>query len=274
MEQWDITSADTKEKVRFLESILEADTAWDCLGMIASLATDPAAEVRELALKAFWDCADPRYLDLILDAACEDTEIDVRRSAIAALGRYVYDGFVLEELDESDFNDVKNVLLTTHQNPDEPLDIRRTALEALGFITDEEIENLIGTAYRNPERMMRISAIFAMGRSGTRTWDDIIKAELRSRDHEMLFEAIRAAGETYLQSVAPSLEELTENPDRDIRLAAINALGKAGRPESVSVLRRHALSADEDIRDIAAAALIDFDIFQSDAAVEGDDKDW
>jgi len=277
MNQPDIATWSVSEKLRFLDTIVQTEACWSHEEELVVLLQDPDPSVRVRAAVCFWELANPVHLDLLLELALHDPDAFVRTAVITALGRYVYEGFVLEDIDEIDFNRVKSALLEIHKDPASPLAHRCAALEGLGFITDDEIEALIRDAYAQPDKLQKISALFAMGRSGTRAWDNILVKELRNPDSEIRFEAVRAAGETYLQAGAETLEKLTGDPDRDMQLAAIEALGKAGRPQSRAVLERLCSSPDEDVRDAATAALEDLEMFESELAADtdgGDEPAW
>lgn len=262
METTDISALTREAKLKFLD-VIAADGPWDYQDQLLQLVKDEDPQIRERAAAPFWDLADPTYMDLLLEMAESDPVVAVRAAAISALGRYVYEGFVMEELNEADFDRVRTVLLQFYNNPAEDLSVRRSSLEALGFITEEEMEEIIREAYQSPEPLMRLTAVFAMGRSGTRTWDDILAAEMKNPDPAMRFEAVRSAGETFMSRAAETLEQLTRDPDREVRIAAIDALGKAGRPHSRTILRSLLNSPDEDIRDAASDALDELDMFES-----------
>jgi HEAT repeat protein len=277
MNQPDIATWSVAEKLRFLDTIVQTEACWSHEEELVALLQDSDPSVRVRAAVCFWELANPAHLDLLLELALNDPDTSVRTAVITALGRYVYEGFVLEDIDEIDFNRVKSALLEIYRNPASPLAHQCAALEGLGFITDDEIEALIREAYAQPEKLQKISALFAMGRSGTRAWDSILAEELRNPDSEIRFEAVRAAGETYLQAGAETLEKLTADPDRDMQLAAIEALGKAGRAQSRAVLERLCSSPDEDVRDAATAALEDLEMFESDVTADtdgGDEPAW
>ncbi len=74
---------------------------------------------------------------------------------------------------------------------------------------------------------MRVSALFAMGRSCDEQWASRIMDELSS-GVRMRFEAARAAGELELRPAVTRLIELAYEDDREIQEMAIWALGEIG----------------------------------------------
>lgn len=228
-----------EEKFQTLEGIVNANRRQDSLTLIAELMTDADPEVRQKTLECIWRLdelefinyfLDSDFIDRLIEIAKNDPSLPVRMAAIAeALGRYVREGFVMETLDESDYQRVRDSILEMFRSTSEPPEIRRCALEALGFITEPEVELLVRAAYESGDLKMRESALFAMGRSGSEIWSGIILKELQSRQVEFRLEAARAAGEIYLTDAAPMLERLTSDPDPRVQVAAAEALGQAGR---------------------------------------------
>lgn len=278
-----MNDSSVEERLHRLDQILEGRDYESSQADLATLSQDGHGAVRERALDVFWKLTDPEFIDLspeliqldpdfidsLIELARHDAHLPVRIEAVKALGRYIYEGFRRETLAEEDYQKVKEFLWNRYHLMDESLDIRRTCLEALGYITDEETEQLIREAHRSPELQMRISALFAMGRSGMdMIWDSILLQELRNPDPQVRFEAVRAAGETYMACGAELLERLTQDPERRLRLEAIKALGNAGRPRSRELLRTLLQSPDEDIRDAASGALSELDYFQEDSDAE------
>ena len=273
-------SLSAPEKLDYLARILEGGSYDAFREELSALARDHDDNVRKRALDVFWHLTDPDFLDLsptqielcpdfinpLIDLAKTDSCLSVRAEAVRALGRYVYEGFRLENLPEEDFERIRGFLWDLYHSPREPLEVRCGALEALGYITDEDIEATIREAHGNPQRLLHISSLFAMGRSGMdNAWDDLILKDLRSADDGIRFEAVRAAAGTYAVRGAELLEQLTEDPDRRIRLEAIRALGTAGRGRSREILLSLRSSPDEDIRDAASGALQELDYFQDDS---------
>jgi len=263
-----------KDKLRLLERIIDGeDFLTDYSEVLEELLKDEDPEVRAMAVRGLWDYPYPRFIDTLFDLALHDPAQEVRSQAIVTLGRYIYEGemadydfklelpegfedFLEPELPEEDFLRVKNFLFTIFKDEQQPLSSRRSAIEALAFLSDPEILDLIEEAYNHPDPRMKVSAIFAMGRNGHQRWHPIILKELSNPDINIRYEAVRAAGEAYVEEATPILMELAEKgQDKDLRMEAIWALGKTGGKKAEPLLESLTLSEDKDIREVAEAAL-------------------
>ena len=262
-----------EEKIKYLHDIIESDDySLDYMKTFIQYMDDEDPEVRALAISGLWDYPEPELIDSLLAKARNDPSLQVRSTAIAILGRYIYEGEMADydfdwgamdalmredELPEEDFLRVKDFLLDIFHNEAEALEIRATALEALGFLVEPEILELVAAAYARPE--MKKSAIIAMGRGGHEGWRDVLLEELHNPKREIRLEAIRAVGEAGFEEAVPRLKELARSRDKEIRLEAIWALGKVGGEEEREFLEARARAKDKEVREIAQAALFELD---------------
>ena len=267
-----------EEKLALLTRIVEGeDYLTDYLPVLKEFLDDEDAEVRKLAISGLWDYPDPEMIDPLLEKATDDPSPEVRCQAIIALGRYIYEGEMADydfdwgaleeimregELPEEDFLRVKDFLLAVYRDEGKSLDERRFAVEALGFLSDPEVCAIIEEAYAHPDLKMKVSAIFAMGRSGLVRWSDIILKELDSPIRELQLEAIRAAGEIGLDEAGKALLRLTYADDRLVRLEAIWALGQTGWEGAFERLDELAcFGEDKEVRRVAKEALEDWYLY-------------
>lgn len=232
---------------------------------------DDDAEVRAQAVRCLWEYPDPGYIDLLMELAETDPDARVRHAAISGLGIYVYEGMVADydfewgeyeemlregELPEAEYERVRSYLLDIAKDTSRSTDARRYALEAVSFGYEEEILELIEEAYQAPTFQMKVSALFAMGRNGHRRWTPYILESLDSDSPDILYEAIRAAGELGLDSANDQLMYIANAAeDKDIRLAAIWALGQIGHQHAFELLEELTFELDEEVREVAEAAL-------------------
>ena len=284
------------EKTGFLTRVIEGeDYSTDYWPMLREYLEDEDAEVRSLALDGLWDYPVPELIAPLFEIARNDPSQEVRSKAIVTLGRYIYEGDMADydfdwgameelmredELPEEDFLRVKDFLLELVRDEGQPLDSRRFAIEALSFLNESEVQDLIEAAYTHPNVKMKVSAIFAMGRQGDQRWADTLLKELDSEVKELQYEAVRAAGEAYLDKAVPRLEELALVDDKDLQLEAIWALGKIGGEGVSELLYDLADDEDEEIREVAEAALEELDLWSEDVAWDEfgqlgkDDESW
>jgi hypothetical protein len=180
-----------------------------------------------------------------------------------------------DELPKEDFLRVKEFLLGLYKNPEKTLDERRFAVEALSFLTDPEIFEIIEEAYAHPDRKMKMSAIFAMGRNGHIRWEDAILDELHSPVRELQLEAIRAAGEAGFEGAGKDLWRLTYSDDRDVKLEAIWALGQTGWEEAFERLDELTyFGEDGEIQETAELALEEWYLYSGQLEDFYDEDDW
>jgi HEAT repeat protein len=214
---------------------------------------DETAEARTTAIKGLWEAEDAALIAPFLEILQRDADVTTRAAAASALGRYVYLGEV-EEISAKHLKRVEDALLATINGTDD-LEVRRRALEAIAFSSRPEVPPLLEAAYASEHRLMKISAIFAMGRSANDQWNDFVIEELDSDDPELRFEAVRAVGELELPSGVPTLIELADDDDVQVREAAIWSLGQVGGEQARAKLLDLIEEAEDDERDFIEEAL-------------------
>jgi HEAT repeat protein len=258
-----------KEKLNLLADIEDGYRPFDkhALALLRSLLDDPDAQVRAEAIACLWNDPDPRWIDVLMRKATDDPHSEVRTHAISALGRYVfegdaatYDGWDGDEvaITPADYQRVTDFLFRFAQDPEEAIEVRRYAIEALAFRSeDPEVLDLIEWAYHHPDRRLKVSALFSMARNGDPRWTDYILAELHSRDTEIQYEAVHAAGELSLEEATDTLIDMVrgKNVRKPLRLLAIYALGQIGNERAYPVLDRLTHSRDRDVREVAQDAV-------------------
>jgi len=214
---------------------------------------DEDGEVRAASIRNLWEVEEPDLIAPLIELRRHDPDSNVRAAAASALGRFVYLG-ELEEIPEAQARRVEDELLATFRGQDD-LEVRRRALEAIGFSARPEVAGLIREAYASAEPKLRVSAVFAMGRSADPQWASQVCAELEDGTPEMRFEAARAAGELEIAQAVPGLEQLIEDGDPQVREAAIWSLGQIGGDRAQQVLTDLLEEADEDEQDFIQEAL-------------------
>ncbi|MBI5304167.1 MAG: HEAT repeat domain-containing protein [Chloroflexi bacterium] len=258
-----------KEKLNFLADIEDGYRPFDkrALKMLRTLLDDHDPQVRAEAIACLWNDPDPHWIDVLIGKATNDEHSDVRAHAISALGRYIYEGDAAEfegwdapmfEITKVDYERVTDFLFRIAQDPDEALEMRRCAIEALAFrVEDPDVTELIEWAYQQRDRRFRASAIFAMARNGDPRWTDNILAELHSTDPEIQYEAVHAAGELGLEEATETLIQLARGKGtrKPLRLLAIYALAETGDERAYPVLDQLSHARDRDVREVARDAL-------------------
>ena len=228
-----------------LENIVEADTIVSYYDFAAALLRDPDAQVRLLSIRLLWEENDTRLIPVLLQMMVSDEDPLVRASAANALGVYVYHG-ELEEIPEDKLHLVEDKLLEVMKGSDIG-EVRRRALESLGYSSREEIPPLIEDAYKNGSQDWVVSAIFAMGRSADQRWKKYVIDNLDHPSDKVRFEAVRAAGELEIKSARQQLLNAAyKDDDIDVRHAAIWSLSQLGGDQAQRLLERMLENADDD----------------------------
>jgi HEAT repeat protein len=225
--------------VQALDELAEDSVEYDFRPVFRVCLDDTESAVRALAIDGLWEdersSTMERFVDLLNDPAGE-----VRSAAALGLGRFAYRA-ELGELPASDGARVLAALLAAATDPEQPLEVRRRAIEGLGYFANSaEAQAEVGRAYAHPEQLMRESAIAAMGRSMRETWFPYIERELKSPSPAMRYEAARAVGELGEdgQPMLAALMPMVEDEDSEIALAAIWSLGQIGGSHAKRVLQR------------------------------------
>ncbi len=240
--------------VRSLGELGDDNFDLDFNAVLHNALTDPDDEVRQAAVDGLWESEDEAVAETLLTLLATDPSEGVRAAAASALGQFTY----LAELEELDADLARRLhdALVASAGGVEPLEVRRRAVEALGFLgKDPTVQGLIAEAYAHREPSMRISALFAMGRSADARWLEHTLRELESQDAELRFEAARALGEIEDErAVMPLIKALLDS-DLEVRLAAVESLGHIGGDQGITALRQMTESEDEAVAEAAAEAL-------------------
>ncbi len=222
---------------------------------------DEDSQVRAAAIEGLWENEDRSLIAPLIRLMQSDEAEIVRAAAAAALGRFVLLA-ELEKLDSAIGARIEEALRATIANHAETVEVRRRAIESIAYSGKDGVRKIIQEAYDSDDEKMQSSALFAMGRSADPYWRHLLLTELESRNPELRYEAARACGELELSSAVPRLSELAlHDPDPEVQQAAVWALGAIGGKEARRVLEICYASHDEALRDAAADALDEMDVW-------------
>ncbi|MDZ4763920.1 MAG: HEAT repeat domain-containing protein [Chloroflexota bacterium] len=241
---WATLTPTTRRKV--MRRVAEtAETNFDLdYSQIGRLAlNDSDAEVRQAAIETLAEDRGLDLMDRLIDMSANDDERDVRAVAMSGLGAFIYAG-ELGELPEFETSRAQDAAIGVLNDKTEPVEVRRRALEAISNCSIDMVPDLVREAYQNGDRRMRVSAVYAMGRTFDPSWRETVLRELSSEDPEMRFEAARSAGELEMRAAVPTLALLTRESDSEIREIAVWSLGEIGGEDAMKVLSKVARDAE------------------------------
>jgi HEAT repeat protein len=242
--------------VEDLEPLLEADTLI-CFDDFAQFAIgDPEASVRSHAIQLLWESEDSHLIPVLAYLLQHDPSDEVRAAAASGLGKFVYLGEE-EEIPANLLKEIEELLLSIMQSSNNS-EIQRKALEALGYSSRKEVVPLINKAFQKKDTRWLSSALFAMGRSADRKWENQVLEMIDHHDEDVIIEAIRAAGELELVSARETLiEKATDDAGIwEVRAAAIWSLSKIGGEDARDTLEDLLEKAeDEEEAEIIEEAL-------------------
>jgi HEAT repeat protein len=229
-----------------LEELAETDTLMMFDNFVRTVLNDSEAGVRARALTLLWEDEDEALVPIFLDMLENDPGQDVRSAAASALGKFIYLG-EMEELPEQRLHQVEDHLIAAARSSPNAA-VRRSALEALGFSSREEVPELLREAYATDDPDWLASALFAMGRSYDKSYEPEVKRMIRHPKGNVQLEAVRAAGELELTSTTRLLLDLLEEEaqDPETRYAVIWSLSQIGGEEPRSVLEKLLEETDDE----------------------------
>ncbi|MCS7178488.1 MAG: HEAT repeat domain-containing protein [Anaerolineae bacterium] len=261
---WGGLPVDTRRKMaQMMVEIAENDFEVNFDEVFRRVLDDPDAAVRLAAVEGLWENEDIRLVPVLADVLLNDPSAEVRAAAATSLGRFMLSG-ELGKIRPRPHQQAFQALMAACTNEQEDLEVRRRALESLAYSGEEIVAELIRAAYRHPDERMRVSAVFAMGRSADDRWASEVMRELHSPSPQMRYEAARACGELELTDAVPVLLELIEDVDTEVQEAAIWALGQIGGDEARQALDQCRRSDNEALRGAARDALRELEFLHGD----------
>lgn len=232
---------------RHMADISEENYVVDFAPAFRFMLGDDAPAVRLAALDGLWDSSNLACVDPIINLMQHDPDAQVRAASAATLGHYVLMG-EWGQIRKHVAERIVGALLAQFQREDEAVAVRRAVLESLGNAAHPDVPALIDRSYERGGDEMRLSAVFAMGRTADRRWMPIIMDELGNTDYEMRLEAIRAAGNLGFSDPVDRLIDLLYDDDLETRLATVAALGQIGSEAAYEALQE--LADDPEAEDL------------------------
>ncbi len=227
-----------------LDTLLSEDTIVSFDDFARALLEDPDATVRAGAIRLLTECEDVKLLPIYEKILASDPDAEARAEAAKVLNLFVDLG-ELEEIPEAAARRAEEALLAASR--DEDADVRRGALESLGYSSRLEVPPLIESAYARQDPDWIVSALTAMGRSGEERWSEPVIRMFLSDNREVRLAAVKAAGELMLpEARLPLLRLLNEEEDRTILFSVVWSLSQIGGEDVRDYLQNLLDHTDDD----------------------------
>lgn len=200
---------------------------------------------------------------------------ELRGIAAIALGPALEhaDMYEFEDLDdiiisEEVFHRIQESLRKLFQDADVPKELRRRILEVSVRAPQDWHPEAVRAAYSSGDEAWKLTAVFCM--RFIRGFDKQILEALKSRNPDIHYHAVGAAGNWEVEGAWPHIAALLTAPETDkpLLLAAIDAVPGIRPREAPEILDRHTNSDDEDIAEAA------FEALAMSGWVEEEDDDW
>jgi HEAT repeat protein len=227
-----------------LNERFEEDTLLSYEALGAALLQDEDGTVRTLALKLMEETTDARLIPDLVKMIQNDPEPESRARAATVLGQFVHMG-EMGELPDGKREIVEETLLKAAHSAD--ISVARAALEALGYSSRPELDDLILSAFNRPDPLWQATALFAAGRSADNRWQEQVLTGLLSEDMPVRLVAVQSAGELELKAARTILLEMLEDEtDDDVFQAIIWSLSQIGGEDVRTYLEAVLAEAEDD----------------------------
>lgn len=253
-----------EEIIHWLEELAE-DFEQDHTDVFLSHVEHADARVRNVAIRCLWEANLEQVWDVLKTHALGDSDSEVRATAFSVMGRYMYEEMLhdVQELPAEEIEaplpllrDIHTFLAECLHNENLPLLERRRCLEALSYNPSDKELVLMENWSKSTDNDLRMTSIFAMGRSSLEKFKPQVLAALEDAHLDVRREAIRAIGEGGYADCIPQLEALIAGNDRDLMFEAVAALGEVGGPRAIAILEGMSGSADAELAELAEVALV------------------
>jgi hypothetical protein len=230
------------------------DTDKVLLGLIRDRNADPSDRLAAAELAGDLTVIDDHLADGLLSIVKHDSEPEqLRATAAIALGpvlEYTYDEIDMADeqtISPGTFNRIQDSLQSLFINTDVPKEVRRRILEASVRAPQDWHHDAIQTACASNDEDWKLTAVFCMGFIDG--FEDQILEALKSRNLDIYYEAVCAAGDWGLDGAWKHIASIITGKDADkpLLLAAIDAAVNIRPQEAPGLLYDLLSSDDEDI---------------------------
>ncbi len=244
-----------------LVDLSEDNLRLDFSNVFLACLEDSDEEVRLQAVLGLEGEEDSSIISPLITLFKEDQFDKTRAAAATVLSEFALLA-ELGKLPSDQAREVYSALLAAVEDKAESLEVRRRALEAIGFFPTPRVKELIEEAYHSDNIELKASALYAMGRNCDLAWLPILVKEMDNAEAEIRYEVAEACGELGVEETVPHLFHLAHDEDGQVRQAACRSLEKVDEPEARQALHQLLSSPHDDVRETVKSALADMEFFE------------
>ena len=216
--------------------------------------SDPEPQVKQKAISGLWESNDRMMIVPLMNLLRCDSSENVRASAAIALGKFSLLAH-MGEIPPTDGTSLEKLLLEVIENPEETAEVRSRSLQAVAPLNSPQVREVIRKAYFSIDPKLRLSSLYAMGKTAEAEWLSILMAEIHSENPETRYEVAIALAEIGEEDAVTYLVPLIHDRDSEVQLAAVYALGSIGGSLAEQTLKACLTDDDETIQEAAKDAL-------------------
>lgn len=210
---------------------------------LAIFQSEVNAELRAVAISILDVEESGSVAKLVIEAASNDHDKQVRLSAISALGTIVYN-FEMDEIDSEIGNRVVNLLMSMKKDPN--AEIQQAALIAVANTTSDEIQKWIKDAFNKSSPDWQEAALWAVGNNLSTEWESRVIDGLFSQTGGIRKAAIVSAGLMGLEKSRERLIELLDEEEgSDLFEEVIYSLAKIGGDQVQTIFEAIIANTDD-----------------------------
>lgn len=258
---WNVLA--TERRVALIERLrefAEEDLESDFRPLFRHGLNDADERVRVTSIEGLYEDEHPSLIDPLIALMRDDPSETVRAAAIESLGRFMQLG-ELDKVNSVRREQVYSALMRALHTSSQGSLAHRRALEALAFVSNDEVDLHIRDAFASQNDLLRLSAVIAMGNSHNRAYQTLVRNELQSLSPAVRRAAARASGQLEDEDAVPELAQMLEDPDMDVRFVVLDSLAEIGGKIARNLIEAATKSEEEDMAAHAEEALEEYDFW-------------
>ncbi|MBZ0297299.1 MAG: HEAT repeat domain-containing protein [Anaerolineae bacterium] len=262
---------DSNEQLAVLSAISLSRFGDAAVDALIDALNNPTVEVRQRCIWVLWNLGNQRAVEPLMTTLRYDPDDKVRRYAACGLGMLKNPRainsliYALADADERVRWDaavalakigsraVHSLIIASQYGA--PL-VRAGAINALAWIRDERVVDVVAAALRDKNVHVRTRAAFALGWIGDETAVEPLQWALRDCSEDVRMQAAAALGWLRDPKSVSALAPLLDDSVEWVAYTAVEALASLGTSKAVAVLQEKAEHPSRRIRDMIHASLL------------------